>query len=149
MRFIWLLFLLPCLMFSQPVDTVGISPKAKEVTEKILLDNHVFETKSEELNKELQKQVELMRQIKIKISKFKTVSNFSNDSNIKNVTYLVKKSRDSVAVKSEDTYIEYNGKRVLWDARPRTWFGKIFNEEDMVYYPYIISDDGKPIYIKL
>lgn len=148
-----LLLLFPCLFLSQnnlATDTIGVSPKVKEVTQKILMDNQVFEDKSQELNQELQKQVELMKQIKSKIAKIRTANEFSKNShNVKNSTYIVKKTNETKAVKNEDVYIEYDGKRVMWEPRPRTWFGRIFNEDDIVYYPYIIGNDGNQIYIKL
>ena len=144
---ILIFLMLSCFLFAQPKkpDTTGMPIEVKEATVQIVADNKQAEKATSELNKEMEKQLELMKQIKLKIAKLKNSP--KADKVNKNATD-VKQEASKNATKVDELYIEVDGQMVQWEPRPRTWMGRLFYSTDMLYYPFIVDQYGNKIYLK-
>lgn len=117
---------------------VEVKPAVKEIV------NNSEEVKKAytELNKEMKKQLDLMKQIKFKVSQLKKKS-FSKKIDTKNTN--ITDSVDFLAIKPNDIKIQVNGKVVKYEVRKTTLFGKVIHT---AYYPYIQDEKGRRIYLK-
>lgn len=143
------------LLLSQPQSTVktdSVSPTKVEVPEAVkpTVEKIVEEAKQtkkleEATSKEMQKQLDLMKEIKIEILKLKKSAKVKKaPSNKVSDTSTV----ENKATKEEEVLMEVEGQIVQWETRKRTWLGRILNAKDILYYPYIIDKDGKKVYLK-
>ena len=140
-----ILLLSSCLMCSQTLDTTGIATPAKAAVEKIVKDKKQTEKASMAINSELQKQIELMQQIKIMIAQLK---NAPKAEKSKDPEELIKSLSGIEGLKPADFVIEIEGQLVQWEQKPRRWFGRLFSRSDLLFYPFIVDNNGNKIYIK-
>lgn len=143
-----ILIIIPCLIFSQPIkqaDTAGMATGIKNEVEKIVANTKHSEKNDLKINAELQKQIELMRQIKVKIAQLKFAPKVKQ-SNTKQI--IIDSMVNLQGLKQEDLVIEINGQFVQWEQRPKKWFGRLFSKHDILLYPYILDTNGNKIYLK-
>ena len=143
---ILIFLMISCFLYSQPKkpDTTGMPPQVKEATVQIVANNEQVEKASGELNKEMQKQLELMKQIKLKISKLKSAPKANRVTR----EIPIKQEVPKDALKVDEFFIEVDGQVVQWEPRPRSWVGRLFYNSDMLYYPFIVDQFGNKIYLK-
>lgn len=138
--------LLSCFLFSQPNDSIDIPSEVRPNVEKII--NNAEETKkaSEQLNKEINKQLGLMKEIKAKIYQLKSTSKgvVITPKDIKKDTFKLNEG-----IKNNEIFIEINGQIVQWEPKERTSVGKLLHAGDFIYYPFIVDSNGNKLYIKL
>lgn len=140
------------LLLSQPNTEDSINSSTKNLPEDIKPTIEKIVENSKEIKKiddatslEMQKQLNLIKEIKLKIIQLKKSTKVKQ----KPETNIVKKDIISnEAVKEPDVKIEVEGQIVQWETRERTWLGKFLNGKDILYYPYVIDKDGNKIYLK-
>ena len=152
MRILFFL-ILSSFLLSQPVsDTTEIKevPSAvpvevKPAVQEIVNNSEEAKKASSELNKEMKKQLDLMKQIKFKISQIKKQS---SPKRIEKVTPMRSHTGDTIAplgIKPNDMQIQVNGQLIKYEPRKTTIFGKVIHT---AYYPYIQDEKGRRIYLK-
>lgn len=152
MRIIMFLMLSGFLL-SQPVkkDTVVEEPieeipaVVKPTVEEIVINSEEARKASSELNKEMKKQLDIIRDIKkgttlIKkpIGKVKKVELRSQPRQEKEMTI-------ASAIKPDTVNLKVNGQLVKYEYKEKTVFGLVFFSG---YYPYILDQNKKKIYLK-
>lgn len=144
--------LLSCFLFSQPnatpnTDSIDIPSEVKPNVEKIINNAEEVKKASEQLNKEINKQLGLMKEIKAKIYQLK--------SNPKGTIIVAKKNikKDTFklneGIKNNEIFLEVDGQIVQWEVKERTSIGKLLHAGDYLYYPFIVDSNGNKLYIKL
>lgn len=145
-----LIFLiLSSFLIAQPKkpDTTNMPTEVKEAAQQIVVNNQEAEKATKEITKEMEKQLELMKQIKLKIAKLKKAPKAPIVEKIK-PSIEIKSNIIQNATKVDEVYIEVDGQIVQWETRPRSWVGRLFYSNDMLYYPFIVDHEGNKIYIK-
>jgi type II secretory ATPase GspE/PulE/Tfp pilus assembly ATPase PilB-like protein len=128
-----------------PVTTTSEIPEeVKPVVEEIVSNSEQVRIATSEINKEMKKQLDLMKEIKLKLQK-----------SPKKVQEIIKASKpvierkDSVqssAIKPDSTDIYIDGQLVKWEFKQKTVFGIVFHSG---YYPYIMDKNTKRrVYLK-
>lgn len=143
-----ILLLLSCFLFSQPNnDSIDIPSEVKPNVEKIINDAEGAKKASEQLNREINKQMGLMKEIKAKIYQLKSNPNGKAviaQKEIKKDTFKLNEG-----IKNNELFIEVNGQIVQWEPKERTSIGKLLHVGDFIYYPFIVDTNGNKLYIKL
>ena len=152
MRVILMLFI-SGLLLSQPntkndstvSSKVDIPEEIKPTVESIVANSQEIKKLEDATNRELQKQLDLMKEIKLKVVQLKKSTKVKQKP-IKNdvIEDTVKKT----GIKEQQLQIEVEGQVVQWETRERTWLGKFLNGKDILYYPYVVDKDGNKIYLK-
>ena len=140
------------LLLSQPKteDSINSSTKnlpedIKPTVEKIVENSKEIKKIEDATSREIQKQLDLIREIKLRIIQLKKSTKFKQEP----VNNTAKKDTISnEAVKEPEFKIEVEGQIVQWETRERTWLGKFLNGKDILYYPYVVDKDGNKIYLK-
>ena len=131
----------------QKMDTVNMPSQIKEATQQIVVNNLEAEKATKQLNQEMEKQLELMKQIKLKIAKLKKAPKAPKIEKIKPPTEINPYITTN-ATKVEELFIEIDGQIVQWEPIPRGWIGRLLYSNDIIYYPFIVDQFGNKIYIK-
>ena len=145
MRLLFFL-ILSCFTFSQtPTDSIEIPTAVKADVEKIISNTNENKVASEELKREINKQIKLMKEIRARISKLEAAPKAKKitSNEMKNSPLL----KDE-GIKPSSIYLEVDGQIVQWDPINRSWFGRLLHKDDVVYYPFIVDKDGNKIYLK-
>lgn len=130
---------------SIPAKTEQIPETVKPTVEKIVENSKQAKKAETELTKEMLKQIDLMKQIKLKILELKKAAKTKAKPFQKDTP---KDINQSVAIKQDSVSIEVAGQIVQWETRKRTWLGRLLHAEDILYYPFIIDKDGNKMYLK-
>lgn len=142
-------------LLAQPISDSAVKENIDEIPanvkptiEKIVINSEEAKKASSELDKELKKQISLVKEIKTKIRQLKNTPKakilISKDENKKIDTVT-----NTKAVKPNDIYIEVDGQIVQWESKERTTFGKLIHTGNFVYYPYIVDKNGNKIYLNI
>lgn len=152
MRVILMLFI-SGLSLSQPntkndstvSSKVDMPEEIKPTVESIVANSQEIKKLEDATNREVQKQLDLIKEIKLKVVQLKK-STKAKQKPIKNdvIEDTVKKT----GIKEQQLQIEVEGQVVQWETRERTWLGKFLNGKDILYYPYVVDKDGNKIYLK-
>ncbi len=143
-----LIFLIfPCIMFSQikELDTVGINDKAKVAVEEIVKNTVQEKNASVQVNEEIQKQIVLMKQIKIRVAE---IRKSPKAVKINNPRDIEKQFGSIQGIKTQEYVIELDGQLIQWEQRPKKWIQRIFSKNDTLLYPFIVDKEGNKIYLK-
>ena len=140
------------LLLSQPKTEDSINSSTKDLPDDIKPTIEKIVENSKEIRKiedatslEMQKQLDLIKEIKLKIIQLKKSKKVKQNPE----TNIVKKDIISnEAIKEPEVKIEVEGQIVQWETRERTWLGKFLNGKDILYYPYVVDKDGNKIYLK-
>ena len=140
------------LLLSQPKTEDSINSSTKDLPDDIKPTIEKIVENSKEIRKiedatslEMQKQLDLIKEIKLKIIQLKKSKKVKQNPE----TNIVKKDIISnEAIKESEVKIEVEGQIVQWETRERTWLGKFLNGKDILYYPYVVDKDGNKIYLK-
>ena len=140
------------LLLSQPKTEDSINSSTKDLPDDIKPTIEKIVENSKEIRKiedatslEMQKQLDLIKEIKLKIIQLKKSKKVKQNPE----TNIVKKDIISnEAIKESEVKIEVEGQIVQWETRERTWLGKFLNGKDILYYPYILDQDGNKVYLK-
>lgn len=140
------------LLLSQPKTEDSINSSTKDLPDDIKPTIEKIVENSKEIRKiedatslEMQKQLDLIKEIKLKIIQLKKSKKVKQNPE----TNIVKKDIISnEAIKEHEVKIEVEGQIVQWETRERTWLGKFLNGKDILYYPYVVDKDGNKIYLK-
>ena len=151
MRKVLILFV-SCLLLSQPKTEDSINSSTKDLPDDIKPTIEKIVENSKEIRKiedatslEMQKQLDLIKEIKLKIIQLKKSKKVKQNPE----TNIVKKDIISnEAIKEHEFKIEVEGQIVQWETRERTWLGKFLNGKNILYYPYVVDKDGNKIYLK-
>ena len=151
MRKVLILFV-SCLLLSQPKTEDSINSSTKDLPDDIKPTIEKIVENSKEIRKiedatslEMQKQLDLIKEIKLKIIQLKKSKKVKQNPE----TNIVKKDIISnEAIKEPEVKIEVEGQIVQWETIERTWLGKFLNGKDILYYPYVVDKDGNKIYLK-
>lgn len=145
MRLLFFL-ILSCFVFSQtPTDSIEIPTAVKADVEKIISNTNENKVASEELKREITKQIKLMKEIRARISKLDSAPKAKKiTSNEIKENPIIK----DIGIKPSSIYLEVDGQIVQWDPINRSWFGRILHENNVVYYPFIVDKNGNKIYLK-
>lgn len=151
MRKVLILFV-SCLLLSQPKTEDSINSSTKDLPDDIKPTIEKIVENSKEIRKiedatslEMQKQLDLIKEIKLKIIQLKKSKKVKQNPE----TNIVKKDIISnEAIKETEVKIEVEGQIVQWETRERTWLGKFLNGKDILYYSYVVDKDGNKIYLK-
>ena len=151
MRKVLILFV-SCLLLSQPKTEDSINSSTKDLPDDIKPTIEKIVENSKEIRKiedatslEMQKQLDLIKEIKLKIIQLKKSKKVKQNPE----TNIVKKDIISnEAIKEPEVKIEVEGQIVQWETRERTWLGKFLNGKNILYYPYVVDKDGNKIYLK-
>ena len=151
MRKVLILFV-SCLLLSQPKTEDSINSSTKDLPDDIKPTIEKIVENSKEIRKiedatslEMQKQLDLIKEIKLKIIQLKKSKKVKQNPE----TNIVKKDIISnEAIKEHEVKIEVEGQIVQWETRERTWLGKFLNGKNILYYPYVVDKDGNKIYLK-
>jgi len=138
------------ILLAQPTlkqDTVAtdIPDTVKPTVEKIVENSKQAKQAETELTKEMLKQIDLMKEIKLKVLELKKITKTKIKPVHKNTKF------DTVelqAIKQDSVSIEVGGQIVQWETRKRTWLGRLLHAEDILYYPFIIDESGNKMYLK-
>lgn len=153
MRILFFL-ILSSFLLSQPtvVDTTEVkdAPSAipvevKPAVQEIVNNSEEAKKASLELNKEMKKQLDLMKQIKSKITELKRQSSPKRIEKVSVKHASVADTLIPIAIKPNDMQIQVNGQLVKYETRKTTLFGKVIHT---AYYPYIQGEKGRKIYLK-
>lgn len=150
------LLIISSLILAQPNTTVDsskidnpmeIPPTVKPVVEEIVSNSKESQAASLQINKEMNKQITLMKQIKMRINEIKK---YSSNRKVDKITLVSNKKPpiDTSGVKNKDVILEVEGQAVQWETKDRSWFGRLFHSTDVLFYPYILDKDGNKIYLK-
>lgn len=152
MKVILMLFI-SGLLLSQPntkndstvSSKVDMPEEIKPTVESIVANSQEIKKLEDATNRELQKQLDLMKEIKLKVVQLKKSTKVKQKP-IKNdvIEDTVKKT----GIKEQQLQIEVEGQVVQWETIERTWLGKFLNGKDILYYPYVVDKDGNKIYLK-
>lgn len=128
-----------------PTKTEQIPIDIQPTVDKIV-DNSIQSRKGEmAINKEMIKQLDLMKDIKLKILELKkTTKTKIKPVKDKHKTEII----EPTAIKEKPISIEIEGQVIQWETRKRTWLGRLLNAKDILYYPYIIDENGNKVYLK-
>lgn len=153
MRIIIAFLMLSGFLLSQPLtkDTIDNTTKISEEipavvkpsVEEIVTNSEEAKKASSDLAKEMKKQIEIIRQIKKKATALK------NTTEVKKV--LLKPAGDDKkvvylnAIKPDTVKVQFKGQPIKYEYREKTLFGIVFFSG---YYPYIIGENNKKVYIK-
>ena len=140
------------LLLSQPKTEDSINSSTKDLPDDIKPTIEKIVENSKEIRKiedatslEIQKQLDLIKEIKLKIIQLKKSKKVKQNPE----TNIVKKDIISnEAIKESEVKIEVEGQIVQWETRERTWLGKFLNGKDILYYPYVLDQDGNKVYLK-
>lgn len=140
------------LLLSQPKTEDSINSSTKDLPDDIKPTIEKIVENSKEIRKiedatslEMQKQLDLIKEIKLKIIQLKKSKKVKQNPE----TNIVKKDIISnEAIKEHEVKIEVEGQIVQWETIERTWLGKFLNGKDILYYPYVVDKDGNKIYLK-
>ena len=140
------------LLLSQPKTEDSINSSTKDLPDDIKPTIEKIVENSKEIRKiedatslEMQKQLDLIKEIKLKIIQLKKSKKVKQNPE----TNIVKKDIISnEAIKEPEVKIEVEGQIVQWETIERTWLGKFLNGKDILYYPYVVDKDGNKIYLK-
>ena len=140
------------LLLSQPKTEDSINSSTKDLPDDIKPTIEKIVENSKEIRKiedatslEMQKQLDLIKEIKLKIIQLKKSKKVKQNPE----TNIVKKDIISnEAIKEPEVKIEVEGQIVQWETRERTWLGKFLNGKNILYYPYVVDKDGNKIYLK-
>ena len=140
------------LLLSQPKTEDSINSSTKDLPDDIKPTIEKIVENSKEIRKiedatslEIQKQLDLIKEIKLKIIQLKKSKKVKQNPE----TNIVKKDIISnEAIKEHEVKIEVEGQIVQWETRERTWLGKFLNGKDILYYPYVLDQDGNKVYLK-
>lgn len=140
-----ILFLLPCILFSQikKADTANLPPPIQASAKNIYESQQKQKKLAAELDKELVKQLDIIREIRNEIARLKSVSKIS-ENNRRQIKQSVARLD---ALKPEEYDSILNNPEVKWEQRPKSWFGRLFSKKKYRQFPYIIDEDSI-IYIK-
>jgi len=129
----------------QDTVTTDIPDTVKPTVEKIVENSKQAKQAETELTKEMLKQIDLMKEIKLKVLELKKITKTKIKPVHKNTKF------DTVelqAIKQDSVSIEVGGQIVQWETRKRTWLGRLLHAEDILYYPFIIDESGNKMYLK-
>lgn len=153
MRILFFLILSSFLLSQSAKDTTDIKEvpstipvEVKPAVKEIVTNSEEARKAASELDKEMKKQLDLMKQIKSKISQIKKQS--SPKKKIEKVTPIPSYKGDSITplgIKPNDIQIQVNGQLIKYEPRKTTIFGKVIHT---AYYPYIQDEKGRRIYLK-
>ena len=152
MRVILMLFI-SGLLLSQPntkndstvSSKVDMSEEIKPTVESIVANSQEIKKLEDATNRELQKQLDLMKEIKLKVVQLKKSTKIKQKP-IKN--NVIEDTVKKTGIKEQQLQIEVEGQVVQWETIERTWLGKFLNGKDILYYPYVVDKDGNKIYLK-
>ena len=126
-------------------STKDLPDDIKPTIEKIVENSKEIRKIEDTTSLEMQKQLDLIKEIKLKIIQLKKSKKVKQNPE----TNIVKKDIISnEAIKEPEIKIEVEGQIVQWETRERTWLGKFLNGKDILYYPYVVDKDGNKIYLK-
>lgn len=124
---------------------IDMPEEIKPTVENIVANSQEIKKLEDATNKELQKQLDLMKEIKRKIVQLKKSTKVKQKP-VKNnsIEDTIKKT----GIKEQELQIEVEGQVVQWETRERTWLGRFLNGKDILYYPYVVDKEGNKIYLK-
>lgn len=152
---IFTLFTVVCFAQTTPIDTVGLDDETKETVNKILKNTEKIEQCKQEIVKvketklkdqkeilaEKDKQDKILNEIKSYITSHK--KEFKGSSKV-----ISAKIDGLVAVKNQEYHADIPPQKTQYEEKPRTWFGRIFNKDDVKKVPYFYLSDSTKIYMK-
>lgn len=127
-------------------NEVPVPVEVKPVVNEIVINIEESKRASFQINNEMKKQLELVKEIKQKITQFKKHPKSVKVTIPKDVTK--KDTLPNSAVKPSSILIEVDGQIVQWETKNRTWVGRLLHKNDFIYYPFILDKDGNKIYLK-
>jgi hypothetical protein len=151
------LLIVSSLILAQPTPTptdsskavsTEIPPTVKPVVEEIVINSKESQEATEQISKEMKKQISLMKQIKTKINELKKSSPDKKASKVPvNIEKVV--PSDTFGLKAKDTIIQVQGQIIQFEPKNRSWVGRLLHKSDIIYYPFIYDLDGNKIYLKI
>jgi len=137
----------PSTIDTTKIENTEIPLSIKPVVEDIVTNSNEVKSTSVQISKEMNKQIAIIKQIKMKLGKMKKASVVNNvhSVSIKNTDKII---TDTVGLKAKDIPIEVEGQVIQWETKDRTWVGKLLHKNNFIYYPFIIDKSGNKVYLK-
>ena len=148
------LFTVVCFALTTPIDTVGLDKQTKETVDKIIkLTEKIEQCKLEitqaretkikdqkEILAEKDKHDKILKEIKAYIG--------SHQKEFKGSKKVISAKIDGlIAVKNQEYNVDIPPQKTMYEEKPRTWFGRLFNKDSIKRTPYLYLSDSTRIYI--